>query len=203
MRPSSETELRQSLADIATPQILVVGDLMLDRYSWGKVHRISPEAPIPVLQVAQDDQRLGGAGNVMMNLSALGAKVLACGVTGKDEAGEIVLGLLQEQEIDTSGVSQHQDYTTVLKHRMIAGHTHLLRMDVDPPPESEVPQEELIDYLKKTVPKVTRYWFQITEKAYWETRCFKTLRQWAKHTIFRCSVTHAETPTMRSTRISP
>ena len=154
MRPSSETELRQSLADIATPQILVVGDLMLDRYSWGKVHRISPEAPIPVLQVAQDDQRLGGAGNVMMNLSALGAEVLACGVTGKDEAGEIVLGLLQEQEIDTSGVSQHQDYTTVLKHRMIAGHTHLLRMDVDPPPESEVPQEELIDYLKKTVPKV-------------------------------------------------
>ena len=154
MRPSSETELRQSLADIATPQILVVGDLMLDRYSWGKVHRISPEAPIPVLQVAQDDQRLGGAGNVMMNLSALGAEVLACGVTGKDEAGEIVLRLLQEQEIDTSGVSQHQGYTTVLKHRMIAGHTHLLRMDVDPPPESEVPQEELIDYLKKTVPKV-------------------------------------------------
>ena len=154
MRPSSETELRQSLADIATPQILVVGDLMLDRYSWGKVHRISPEAPIPVLQVAQDDQRLGGAGNVMMNLSALGAEVLACGVTGTDEAGEILLGLLQEQKIDTSGVSQHQDYTTVLKHRMIAGHTHLLRMDVDPSPESEVPQEELIDYLKKTVPKV-------------------------------------------------
>ena len=56
MRPSSETELRQSLADIATPQILVVGDLMLDRYSWGKVRRISPEAPIPVLQVAQVDQ---------------------------------------------------------------------------------------------------------------------------------------------------
>ena len=71
MRPSSETELRQSLADIETPQILVVGDLMLDRYSWGKVRRISPEAPIPVLQVAQDDQRLGGAGNVMVNLSAL------------------------------------------------------------------------------------------------------------------------------------
>ena len=94
MRPSSETELRQSLADIATPQILVVGDLMLDRYSWGKVHRISPEAPIPVLQVAQDDQRLGGAGNVMINLSALGAEVLACGVTGKDEAREIALGLL-------------------------------------------------------------------------------------------------------------
>ena len=91
---------------------------------------------------------------MMMNLSALGAEVLACGVTGKDEAGDIVLGLLQEQEIDTSGVSQHQDYTTVLKHRMIAGHTHLLRMDVDPSPESEVPKEELIDYLKKTVPKV-------------------------------------------------
>ena len=111
MRSSSETELRQSLADISSPQILVVGDLMLDRYSWGKVRRISPEAPIPVLQVSQDDQRLGGAGNVMMNLSALGAEVLACGVTGKDEAGEIVLGLLKEKEIHTSGVLQYQEYT--------------------------------------------------------------------------------------------
>ena len=129
--------------------------------------------------------------------------MLACGVTGKDEAGDIVLGLLQEQEIDTSGVSQHQDYTTVLKHRMIAGHTHLLRMDVDPPPENEVPQEELIDYLKKTVPMVDAVLVSDYGKAYWETRCFKTLRQWVKHTIFRCSVTPAETPTMRSTRISP
>ena len=88
MKQYSEIELRQSLSDIAIPQILVVGDLMLDRYSWGIVQRISPEAPIPVLQVARDDQRLGGAGNVMMNLSALGAEVLACGVTGEDEAGD-------------------------------------------------------------------------------------------------------------------
>ena len=148
MRQYSESELRQSLSDIATPQILVVGDLMLDRYSWGMVHRISPEAPIPVLQVARDDQRLGGAGNVMMNLSVMGAEVLACGVTGKDEAGEIILGLLQEQGIDTSGVEQQEQYTTVLKHRMIAGHTHLLRMDLAPPSGSVVRQEGLIDFLK-------------------------------------------------------
>ena len=154
MRQYSESELRQSLSDIATPQILVVGDLMLDRYSWGMVQRISPEAPIPVLQVARDDQRLGGAGNVMMNLSVMGAEVLACGVTGKDEAGEIILGLLQEQGLDTSGVEQQEQYTTVLKHRMIAGHTHLLRMDLDPPSGSVVRQEGLIDFLKKTIPRV-------------------------------------------------
>ena len=154
MKQYSEAELRQSLSDIATPQILVVGDLMLDRYSWGMVQRISPEAPIPVLQVARDDQRLGGAGNVMMNLSALGAEVLACGVTGKDEAGETVLSLLQEQGIDTSGVEQQEGYTTVLKHRMIAGHTHLLRMDLDPPRDAVVKQEQLTDFLKKTIPMV-------------------------------------------------
>ena len=154
MKQYSEAELRQSLSDIANPQILVVGDLMLDRYSWGMVQRISPEAPIPVLQVARDDQRLGGAGNVMMNLSALGAEVLACGVTGKDEAGETVLNLLQEQSIDTSGVEQQEGYTTVLKHRMIAGHTHLLRMDLDPPRDAVVKQEQLTDFLKKTIPMV-------------------------------------------------
>ena len=73
MHNYSESVLRQSLADASNPKILVVGDLMLDRYSWGNVERISPEAPIPVLRVTREDQRLGGAGNVMMNLLSLGA----------------------------------------------------------------------------------------------------------------------------------
>ena len=74
----SEGDLRQSLEKINSPRILVVGDLMLDHYSWGEVDRISPEAPIPVMRVLREDQRLGGAGNVVMNLAAFGAEVLVC-----------------------------------------------------------------------------------------------------------------------------
>ena len=154
MHNYSESELRQSLADAPNPKVLVVGDLMLDRYSWGNVERISPEAPIPVLRVTREDHRLGGAGNVMMNLLSMGAKVLACGVTGKDEAGNAILKLLRNHKIDVSGVEHQEGYSTVLKHRMIAGHTHLLRMDLDPPSNTVVAQEQLTDYLKRTIPKV-------------------------------------------------
>ena len=83
----NDPDLRLSIEQIASPRILVVGDLMLDHYSWGRVDRISPEAPIPVMNVLREDQRLGGAGNVVTNLSALGAEVIVCGIIGKDETG--------------------------------------------------------------------------------------------------------------------
>ena len=121
----SEGDLRQSLEKIKSPRILVVGDLMLDYYSWGKVDRISPEAPIPVMQVLREDRRLGGAGNVVMNLTTLGAEVLVCGVTGKDETGECIRKLLTENGVDHSGVIISENYKSCLKHRMIAGQTHL------------------------------------------------------------------------------
>ena len=126
---------------------------MLDYYSWGKVDRISPEAPIPVMQVLREDRRLGGAGNVVMNLTTLGAEVLVCGVTGKDETGECIRKLLTENGVDHSGVIISENYKSCLKHRMIAGQTHLLRMDIDPDPEKLVPQKQLTDYLEQTIPK--------------------------------------------------
>mgnify|MGYP006183334949 FL=1 len=149
----SEGDLRQSLEKIKSPRILVVGDLMLDYYSWGKVDRISPEAPIPVMRVLREDRRLGGAGNVVMNLTTLGAEVFVCGVTGKDETGEYILKLLAENGVDHSGVITSENYKSCLKHRMIAGQTHLLRMDIDPDPEKLVPQKQLTDYLEQTIPK--------------------------------------------------
>ena len=126
---------------------------MLDYYSWGKVDRISPEAPIPVMRVLREDRRLGGAGNVVMNLTTLGAEVFVCGVTGKDETGEYILKLLADTGVDHSGVITSENYKSCLKHRMIAGQTHLLRMDIDPDPEKLVPQKQLTDYLEQTIPK--------------------------------------------------
>ena len=125
---------------------------MLDHYSWGEVNRISPEAPIPVMRVLQEDQRLGGAGNVVVNLSALGAEVLVCGVTGKDETGDRIRKLLAENEVDTSGVIVSENYKSCLKHRMIAGQTHLLRMDIDPDPDILAPQKQLINFLEQRIP---------------------------------------------------
>ena len=147
-----DSDLRKSLEKIVSPRILVVGDLMLDHYSWGEVDRISPEAPIPIMRVLREDQRLGGAGNVVMNLSALGAEVLVCGVIGKDETGNTIRKLLAENVIDYSGVIVAGNYKSCLKHRMIAGQTHLLRMDIDPDPEILFPQKKLIDYLHRTIP---------------------------------------------------
>ena len=81
---------------IDSPKILVIGDLMLDHYSWGEVDRISPEAPIPIMRVLREEDRLGGAGNVAMNLLNLGAKVFVCGAIGKDKNGEIIKKLLSK-----------------------------------------------------------------------------------------------------------
>ncbi|MAH64058.1 MAG: hypothetical protein CMN54_11565 [SAR324 cluster bacterium] len=118
---------------VVSPNILVLGDLMLDRYSWGTVDRISPEAPIPVLKLAREEERLGGAGNVAMNLKTLGCSVTVSGLIGKDSIGNQILEILANEGLDPKGVQQESDLSTVLKHRMIAGHNHLLRLDHDPP----------------------------------------------------------------------
>ena len=84
---STKDELLSALDKLRESSVLVVGDLMLDRYIWGDVERISQEAPVPVLEVMRDEERLGGAGNVIANLLALGVKVTVCGFVGDDEAG--------------------------------------------------------------------------------------------------------------------
>jgi len=149
----NQSDLRHALENIESPRILVIGDLMLDHYSWGEVDRISPEAPIPVMRVMREDQRLGGAGNVVMNLTTLGAEVTVCGVTGKDETGDIINKLFEENEIDCSGVIVSENHKSCLKHRMIAGQTHLLRMDIDPDSDTDFPQNQLIEYLQEKIPK--------------------------------------------------
>ncbi len=108
--------------------VLVIGDIMLDRYTFGKVRRISPEAPVPVLLHTEEKYSLGGAGNVARNLSSLGLKVYLCGVIGKDPEGELVQELLQERGIYFKGKISG---TTIVKHRFIdiRSGSQLLRLD--------------------------------------------------------------------------
>ena len=121
--------LLDTLDRIHSVPILVTGDLILDRYIWGKVDRISPEAPVPVVEVTKTDERLGGAGNTVRNLSALGAKVQVSGTIGADRDGEILLGLLRDIGAGHEGVVVDSSRPTVLKTRVIAQKQQIVRID--------------------------------------------------------------------------
>ena len=110
-------------------KILVVGDLMVDEYLWGDVDRISPEAPVQVVLVKNENYTLGGSGNVVNNLVELGAKVSVIGITGTDRHGNLLLKKLNELGVDTAGVVQEPDRPTTRKTRIIAANQHVLRID--------------------------------------------------------------------------
>ncbi|MGD9824880.1 D-glycero-beta-D-manno-heptose-7-phosphate kinase [Desulfobacter sp.] len=110
-------------------QVLVIGDLMLDEYLWGRVDRISPEAPVPVVAVEKESHTLGGAGNVINNLSAMGAKVFAMGTVGRGPAGRDVLKKLEALNVDVTGVISEPDRPTTRKIRIIAASQQMLRID--------------------------------------------------------------------------
>ncbi len=111
--------------------LLVVGDLMLDRFIWGDVDRISPEAPVPVLRVISESFRLGGAANVIHNITTLGGKVTACGVIGGGEMGKRLLSGLREIGVSTAGVFLERHLQTTQKTRVIARprHQQIVRLD--------------------------------------------------------------------------
>jgi D-beta-D-heptose 7-phosphate kinase/D-beta-D-heptose 1-phosphate adenosyltransferase len=110
-------------------RLLVVGDLMIDEYVWGEVDRISPEAPVQVVSVKNEEYTLGGAGNVVNNLVALGAKVSVLGVTGTGRDGKLLRNRLKDLGVDTRGVIQERSRPTTKKTRIIADHQQVLRID--------------------------------------------------------------------------
>lgn len=108
---------------------LVAGDLMLDEFVWGRVERISPEAPVPVVEVTSENARLGGAANVAHNIVALGGKVSLCGVVGDDLAGRVLLAELSRVGVNTTGVVSSRHETTTRKTRIIAHQQQVVRLD--------------------------------------------------------------------------
>ncbi len=117
------------LSKFETCHILVVGDLMIDEYLWGEVDRISPEAPVQVVSVQDEELTLGGSGNVVNNLVALGARVSAVGVTGAGSNGKLLRDMLDELGVDTRGVISEPNRSTTKKTRIIADHQQVLRID--------------------------------------------------------------------------
>ena len=112
-------------------RIVVIGDVMLDNYKIGKVHRMSPEAPVPVVLFEKEENRIGGAGNVALNLIALGAKPIVCSVIGNDDAGKILIDKFIENNISTAGIFQSSDRQTTVKSRIISNKQQLLRIDTE------------------------------------------------------------------------
>lgn len=125
----SEGTLRGIVERFTDTPVVVVGDLFLDHYIWGKVNRISPEAPVVVVNVTSEDRRLGGAGNVAHNLNTLGAKVSMCGVVGDDEEGRLLISLLEKQNANTDGVMLDRTRGTIVKSRVIAHSQQVVRID--------------------------------------------------------------------------
>ena len=133
--------------------ILVVGDLMMDEYIWGEVDRISPEAPVQIVEVKHEEFTLGGAGNVINNLVSLGAKVHAAGVVGTGRDGNLLLDMLQKLHVDIEGIIQDSRRPTTRKTRIIAANQHVLRIDRETKKEiSDNTYQLMINSLKKQIP---------------------------------------------------
>lgn len=109
--------------------ILIVGDVMVDAYWWGKVERVSPEAPVAVCAVTKKENRLGGAANVALNVQAMGAKPVICSVIGKDKEGEIMEDLFASHSIGSEGLVRSAERCTTVKTRVIGNNVQMLRID--------------------------------------------------------------------------
>lgn len=125
------SNLLELLDKFSRLRLLVVGDLMLDRFIWGEVERLSPEAPVPVLRVISEKSSLGGAANVIHNVRSLGGQVTACGIVGRDEAGKRVAAALKRIGASTAGLIADAGVQTIQKSRIVASphHQQIVRLD--------------------------------------------------------------------------
>lgn len=122
--------------------ILIIGDVMIDSYMLGKVNRISPEAPVPIIMSTKQENRLGGAANVALNVQALGAKPILCSVIGKDLKSKTFQSLLKKRNLTNEGILENENRKTTVKTRIIADNQQLLRVDEEIDKELDKETEE-------------------------------------------------------------
>ncbi|MBN2199286.1 MAG: D-glycero-beta-D-manno-heptose-7-phosphate kinase [Candidatus Aminicenantes bacterium] len=145
MKTEETKKLQKIIGRFEDRKVVVLGDLMLDRYIWGRVSRISPEAPVPVVEVSQSTSSLGGAGNVAHNLLNLGAAPILVGVVGDDEEGRWIRGLMSENR----GIVTDSKRPTTVKTRIIAHHQQVVRVDQERRrPVSPAVESAIADFLK-------------------------------------------------------
>lgn len=147
-------EIKKLFESFKSKKILVIGDVMIDSYLWGKVERISPEAPVPIVSCSKNESRLGGAGNVALNLIALGATPLLCGIIGNDNNGDYFLKILKNNDLTDRGIYTIKNRPTTVKTRVISGNQQLIRIDEETDKPLEGNNESgFIEHLKKLLNK--------------------------------------------------
>ena len=152
MAPLTEKRLRELLGKFSGKRVAVVGDLMLDRYYWGSVHRVSPEAPVPVVEVDTESVRFGGAANVANNIQALGGRAFLIGLVGDDHPGEMFKKMLSDQGLDTGGIVIDAERPTTIKTRVIAAGQHVVRIDNESKQDCpELLRAKLIDAVRSSI----------------------------------------------------
>jgi len=129
MKDIDREYLNKGIDNFGKTRILVIGDIILDQFIWGKVSRISPEAPVPVVEVEHETTMLGGATNVVNNIASLGGNVLLCGVVGDDSKGREIISKLDELDVDIGGITVEHDRFTSVKTRIIAHAQQVVRYD--------------------------------------------------------------------------
>jgi len=122
-------DFRELFSHFSNQKVIIIGDVMIDTYLWGSVGRVSPEAPVPIVSSVVEENRLGGAANVALNVKALGAVPILCSVIGDDARGKIFLELMEEQNLADIGLIVDGSRITTQKTRIISNNQHLLRVD--------------------------------------------------------------------------
>jgi len=161
-------------------RVLVIGDVMLDSYVWGKVERISPEAPVPVVNVNKREYRLGGAGNVLLNVQALGAEAIICTVIGTDSSGDLLENSLIEKGLNCEGLIRSNDRITTIKERIIAGSQQVVRIDTETDkPIHHQESERLINKVKELIPSCDVIIFEDYDKGVLTTESIAAITDFA------------------------
>jgi rfaE bifunctional protein kinase chain/domain len=149
---TSLKKLKKIQKNFNNKRIAVIGDMMLDCYFWGNVARISPEAPVPVVEVEKEFYRFGGAMNVAFNILKLGGTPVPLGVIGKDNDGNILIDLIKKNKINSRGIIRDSQRPTTAKTRVIADNQHVVRIDIEKTfPISSLVEKKILDFLKKEI----------------------------------------------------
>jgi rfaE bifunctional protein kinase chain/domain len=159
----------QSVSELITGfsrlKVLIIGDLMIDSYTWGRVSRISPEAPVPVVNVIRRESRLGGAGNVVLNIASLGARAVICSVIGDDAPGRELQKIILDANLSTDGLIVEAGRMTTVKERIIAGSQQVVRVDSETENTiSSSSQQALLAHIKGSLKDVDVIIFEDYDK---------------------------------------
>lgn len=152
MTDFTEKRLFELFDKMKNKHIVVIGDLMIDRYVWGSVNRISPEAPVPVVEVTHESERLGGAANVGSNIVSLGGRCTLIGVSGNDSNADVLRKLIGELKMNSSGVITDNSRMTTVKTRVIAQNQHVVRIDNEQKHDiSSDITDQILSYLERDI----------------------------------------------------